>query len=226
MNRVPVRRIHQHFVIATSTKLDVSKVEVPANIDDAYFRRAHQRRAKKAEGDIFAKKKKVMPIILMLTWLPPTNSFFWYRVTSHRLPARLTRSRSTNRFSRRSRRTKTVRFCLITWRLHSACPPVSSPTLWSFNSLSGVCVRWWSRINLVGRLICRFILTGSLSDRRLDRASLGGLCVFPLCYRMLLIVWYPCSQVALTATPKSSGGFRHYLWLDGNGEVILQEAFS
>merc|ERR1712127_722245 len=33
INRVPVRRVHQHYVIATSTKLDIEKVEVPANID-------------------------------------------------------------------------------------------------------------------------------------------------------------------------------------------------
>ncbi len=59
VNRVPVRRVHQHFVIATSTRLDIEKVEIPANIDDAYFRRIRQKRPKKAEGDIFAKKKKV-----------------------------------------------------------------------------------------------------------------------------------------------------------------------
>merc|ERR1712206_5064 len=58
VNRVPVRRVHQHYVIATSTKLDVSGVSVPDNIDDAYFRRIRQKRAKKAEGDIFAAKKK------------------------------------------------------------------------------------------------------------------------------------------------------------------------
>merc|ERR1711955_73158 len=58
VNRVPVRRVHQHYVIATSTKLDVSGVSVPDNIDDAYFRRIRQKRLKKAEGDIFTQKKK------------------------------------------------------------------------------------------------------------------------------------------------------------------------
>lgn len=56
---MPVRRVHQHYVIATSTKLAVDKVEVPASIDDAYFRRIREKRLKKAEGDIFAQKKKV-----------------------------------------------------------------------------------------------------------------------------------------------------------------------
>merc|ERR1712071_376546 len=38
INRVPIRRVHQHYVIATSTKLDIAKVAVPENIDDVYFR--------------------------------------------------------------------------------------------------------------------------------------------------------------------------------------------
>nr|CAH0106450.1 unnamed protein product [Daphnia galeata] len=58
INRVPIRRVHQNFVIATSTRLDISKVKIPDTIDDAYFRRKREKRAKKAEGDIFAKKKK------------------------------------------------------------------------------------------------------------------------------------------------------------------------
>lgn len=58
INRVPIRRVHQHFVIATSTKLNIDKVAVPATINDEYFRRNRQRRLKRAEGDIFAKKKK------------------------------------------------------------------------------------------------------------------------------------------------------------------------
>ena len=60
---MPIRRVHQNFVIATSTRLNVHKVEVPATIDDLYFRRIRQRRAKKAEGDIFAKKKKVKIVL-------------------------------------------------------------------------------------------------------------------------------------------------------------------
>ena len=72
VNRVPVRRVHQHFVIATSTRLNIEKVEVPANIDDAYFRRIRQKRPKKAEGDIFAKKKKVTEC---KSHVPPV--FYW-----------------------------------------------------------------------------------------------------------------------------------------------------
>ena len=59
INACPLRRISQNFVIATSTKLDISGVKLPANINDKYFRRNKQKRAKKAEGDIFSTKKEV-----------------------------------------------------------------------------------------------------------------------------------------------------------------------
>jgi hypothetical protein len=53
-----MRRISQNFVIATSTKLDISGVKLP-DINDKYFKRNRQKRAKKAEGDIFSTKKEV-----------------------------------------------------------------------------------------------------------------------------------------------------------------------
>merc|ERR1712150_373792 len=40
VNGVPLRRCTSSAVIATSTKLDVSGVAVPDNINDAYFKRA------------------------------------------------------------------------------------------------------------------------------------------------------------------------------------------
>jgi large subunit ribosomal protein L6e len=46
-------------VIATSTKLDISGVKLPESISDKYFKRNRQKRAKKAEGDIFNTKKEV-----------------------------------------------------------------------------------------------------------------------------------------------------------------------
>ncbi|XP_074029513.1 large ribosomal subunit protein eL6 [Leptinotarsa decemlineata] len=58
INACPLRRISQRYVIATQTKVDVSKVEIPAKINDEYFARKREKRAKKEEGDIFQTKKE------------------------------------------------------------------------------------------------------------------------------------------------------------------------
>jgi len=58
INACPLRRINQIYVIATSTKIDLSGYKVPKHINDSYFKRKHEKRAKKEEGDIFAKKKE------------------------------------------------------------------------------------------------------------------------------------------------------------------------
>merc|ERR1712115_229364 len=63
VNGCPLRRVSQRYLIATSTKLDISDVEVPAHLNDKYFKRAKKIRVKKEEGDLFASKKalKYMP---------------------------------------------------------------------------------------------------------------------------------------------------------------------
>ncbi len=50
MNGVPMRRVNQAYVIATSMSVDVSKVEIPA-VDDSYF--AREETAKKTDEDQF-----------------------------------------------------------------------------------------------------------------------------------------------------------------------------
>merc|ERR1711931_76585 len=57
VNGCPLRRVSQRYLIATSTKLDISDVEVPAHLNDKYFKRAKKIRVKKEEGDLFASKK-------------------------------------------------------------------------------------------------------------------------------------------------------------------------
>merc|ERR1712044_131677 len=54
VNGVPMRRCTASACIATSTKVDVSGVSIPENINDAYFKRAAP--AKKTEEGIFENK--------------------------------------------------------------------------------------------------------------------------------------------------------------------------
>jgi len=60
INGVPLRRVNQRYVIATSTRLDLSKSKIPDHLDDSYFRR-DKKAARKArteqQGDIFAAPK-------------------------------------------------------------------------------------------------------------------------------------------------------------------------
>lgn len=57
VNRCPLRRISQSFVIATKTKIDLKDYKVPAHINDEYFRRVKLNKAKK-DDDIFDTKKE------------------------------------------------------------------------------------------------------------------------------------------------------------------------
>jgi len=60
INGVPLRRVHQRYVIATSTRLDVSSYVVPQELNDDYFRRNKatvRKERQEQEGDIFAAPK-------------------------------------------------------------------------------------------------------------------------------------------------------------------------
>merc|ERR1712098_664471 len=56
LNGCPLRRVNQRYLLATTTKVDVSGVSIPENIDDKYFARAKAEKSK--EGDIFSAKKE------------------------------------------------------------------------------------------------------------------------------------------------------------------------
>jgi len=60
LNNCPLRRINQIYVVATKTKLDVSKLKLPEHLDDKYFKRTKRDRrrhvAKAGDENIFAKK--------------------------------------------------------------------------------------------------------------------------------------------------------------------------
>jgi len=64
VNGVPLRRVNQAYVIATSTKVDVSKIKIDDKFGDAYFKRPKKEKKKKTEAEFFAtetKKKQIAP---------------------------------------------------------------------------------------------------------------------------------------------------------------------
>jgi len=54
INGVPLRRVDQAFVIATSTKVDISSVKVDAKFTDAYFAKKAEKKTKKGQDQFFA----------------------------------------------------------------------------------------------------------------------------------------------------------------------------
>jgi large subunit ribosomal protein L6e len=59
LNGCPLRRINQIYVIATSTRVDLSKVNVPENLNDSFFNRVKAARKQKTQGsEIFETKKE------------------------------------------------------------------------------------------------------------------------------------------------------------------------
>lgn len=54
VNGVPLRRLNQAYVIATSTKVDISGVSIPEHINDAYFARVGGPKPKEGEDEFYA----------------------------------------------------------------------------------------------------------------------------------------------------------------------------
>lgn len=57
INQCPLRRMHQQYVIVTSTKIDLSGVKIPDHINDEYFARKKKGTKKSADGSLIFKKK-------------------------------------------------------------------------------------------------------------------------------------------------------------------------
>jgi len=64
VNGVPLRRLNQAYVLATSTRVSLDGVEVAERINDAYFARVGDSSASgtDAEGEFFAAEKKTVAI--------------------------------------------------------------------------------------------------------------------------------------------------------------------
>ncbi|GLT60706.1 hypothetical protein SLA2020_334620 [Shorea laevis] len=63
INGVPLRRVNQSYVIGTSTKVDISGVNVD-KFDDKYFAKVAEKKNKKGEGEFFEtdkEEKNVLP---------------------------------------------------------------------------------------------------------------------------------------------------------------------
>lgn len=58
LNSCPLRRISQRYVISTKTRVNLKGVTIPVHLNDAYFKRADKKKARKTEGDIFAKAEE------------------------------------------------------------------------------------------------------------------------------------------------------------------------
>ncbi|CAI5728961.1 unnamed protein product [Hyaloperonospora brassicae] len=60
VNGVPLRRVNQSFVIATSTQIDLADVPLPA-IDDAYFTKDRRATKRSREEEFMAAQQSLMP---------------------------------------------------------------------------------------------------------------------------------------------------------------------
>jgi large subunit ribosomal protein L6e len=57
VNGVPLRRVNQAYVIATSTKIDLGDYKVDSKFNDAYFAKSEKKRRPSAEEEFFADGK-------------------------------------------------------------------------------------------------------------------------------------------------------------------------
>ncbi|KAL3513487.1 hypothetical protein ACH5RR_026205 [Cinchona calisaya] len=62
INGVPLRRVNQSYIIATSTQVDISRVTVD-KFDDKYFAKQVGKKKKKGEGEFFEAEKEAKNVL-------------------------------------------------------------------------------------------------------------------------------------------------------------------
>merc|ERR1712046_54965 len=58
VNGIPLRRVPQSYVIGTSTVVDVSKVNIPAEVNDSFFKKPKSEKKKSEDGPFAEEEKK------------------------------------------------------------------------------------------------------------------------------------------------------------------------
>ncbi|KAL1922317.1 60S ribosomal protein eL6 [Calcarisporiella thermophila] len=62
VNGVPLRRVNQAYVIATSTKIDLGSFKVDEKFNDSYFKKPKDAKKKSTEEEFFEGEKKKAPL--------------------------------------------------------------------------------------------------------------------------------------------------------------------
>ncbi|XP_028950564.2 large ribosomal subunit protein eL6-like isoform X1 [Malus domestica] len=121
INGVPLRRVNQSYVIATSTKVDISGLNVE-KFDDKYFAKEVEKKKKKGEGEFFEAEKELdlffymlMASMSVIGELHSLCQSFWWKLFVVSLLINISRTTNCRRRMCSRKERKTIR---RVWMLH------------------------------------------------------------------------------------------------------------